>query len=148
MATQSRYPESLPNTAIDCAFTITNCVSLRLQDLADRSVCLSDPKGSATISPEVASPRDFQRLQEVVLEHLYSSRSYVSLTPLLRLHDLIRTAIKVGPTYIKRKHPPGQTVGRQNHSASRYKNLHSLGCSAPQGTLYCPNLPLSFFLYG
>ena len=66
---------TLPSTAL---LPLRTVLSLRLQNLADRPVCLSDPKGSATISPEEASPRGFQRLQEVVLEHLYSSRSYVS----------------------------------------------------------------------
>jgi hypothetical protein len=54
---------------------MSTVLSLRLQDLADRPVCFCKPKISATIPPEVASPRCFQEHEEVVLEHLYHHRA-------------------------------------------------------------------------
>lgn len=71
----SEHCLGVPSTAL---LPMPSVLSLRLQDLADRSVCFGDPKISATISSEVASPRCFQELEEVVLEHLYSSQRDVS----------------------------------------------------------------------
>ncbi len=73
----------------------------------------------------------------------------MSTLPLLTLHDLSRTAIKVGPAYIKRKHPQERNTIGANYSAFLYKALGLVGCSALQGKLCClNNLLLSFFLYG
>ena len=71
----SEHCLGVPSTAL---LPMPTVLSLRLQDLTDRSVCFGDPKISATISPEVASPRCFQELEEMALEHLYSSQSDVS----------------------------------------------------------------------
>lgn len=71
----SEHCLEVPSTAL---LPMPTVLCLRLQDLADRSVCFSKPKISVTITPEVPSPRCFQELEEVVLEHLYSSRSDVS----------------------------------------------------------------------
>ncbi|KAF8266236.1 hypothetical protein EI94DRAFT_1733642 [Lactarius quietus] len=142
----SEHRLEVPSTAL---LPLPSVLSVRLQDLADHPVCFSDTKVSATIAPEVASPR-FPAYLKKWYWNIYTitERCFIHIVTTPSLHDLIRTAIKVGPTYIKRKHPPGQTVRGENYSASRYKNLGSLGCSAPPGSLYCLNLPLSFFLYG